>query len=58
MVEISKRLVLHFEQGQFTFRAFDPAATNEQLFNLAQKINILQIDEVKQITTVSIMKFM
>ena len=58
MVEISKRLILRFEEGQFTFRAFDQAATNEQLFNLASNINILQEEETKQIITVSVMQFM
>ena len=58
MVEISKRLILRFDEGQFTFRAFDPQATDEQLFNLAGKLNALQEDEAKQIATVSVIQFM
>ena len=58
MVEISKRLVLRFEEGQFTFRAFTPQATDEQLFNLAGKLNALQEDEVSQVATVRVMQFM
>ena len=58
MVEISKRLILRFDEGQFTFRAFDPQATDEQIFNLAGKLNALQEDEAKQIATVRVMQFM
>ena len=58
MVEISKRLILRFDEGQFTFRAFDPAATDEQIFNLAGKLNALQEDEARQIATVRVIQFM
>ena len=58
MVEISKRLILRFDEGQFTFRAFDAEATDEQIFNLAGKLNALQEDEARQIATVRVLQFM
>jgi len=58
MVEMSNRLVLRYEPGQFSFRHFTPTATDEQLFDLAEQLNAFQADEVKQIVRVSVRQLM
>ena len=58
MVEISKRLVLRYEPGQFTFRRFDALATDENLFELAHQLNSFQEDEVRQIVKIQVRQFM
>ena len=58
MVEISKRLVLRYEPGQFSFRNFSHLATDEDLYDLAKSINSFQEDEVKKILMVQVKQFM
>ena len=43
----STNLVLRFNPGQFTFRHFDHTANDEQLFNLARKVNSFQEDDAQ-----------
>ena len=57
-VQISDRLALRYEPGQFSFRHFDAAASNEDLYELAQYLNSLQTDEVKRVVRVQTYQFM
>jgi len=52
LVETSRRLVLRYEPGQFTFRHFVHTASDEQLYDLAQTLNEFQEDEVKKVLKV------
>ena len=54
MFELSKRMVLQYNPGQFTFRHFDALATNEELHALGKQLNSVQEDEVCQITKVRV----
>jgi len=54
MNELSKRLVLRYNPGQYSFRHFDMLATDEELYSLARQLNSVQEDEVKQIVTVEV----
>lgn len=55
MHEISRRLVLRYDPGQFSFRHFDVLATDEELFELANLLNSVQEDDVHQITKVRVL---
>lgn len=52
LVETSRRLVLQYDPGQFTFRHFVHTASDEQLYDLAQGLNEFQEDEVKRVLKV------
>lgn len=54
-MELSRGLVLRYDPGQFTFRKFDPAATDEQLHALAMQINAFQTCPVDVILKVRIL---
>jgi hypothetical protein len=54
MNEISRRLVLRYDPGQFTFRHFLPTATDAELYGIARAVNEFQEDEVKQIVRVQV----
>ena len=56
MFEHSKRLVLRYDPGQFSFRHFDPTASDEALHNLAIQINSVQEDPVAQIVKVRVLR--
>lgn len=56
MREMSRRLVLRYDPGTFTFRNFDVVATDEQLYNLARQINSVQEDEVRQVLKVRVLQ--
>ena len=56
-MEIDKRLVLRFENGQFTFRALAGTASDEELFNLAHGLNAFQEDPVKCIVKIKVIQF-
>jgi len=56
MTELSRRLVLRFDPGQFTFRNFDTGATNDELHDLAMYINAVQEDEIEQIALVRVLR--
>jgi len=55
MFEISRRLVLRYDPGQFSFRNFDTTASDEALHGLAQQINSVQEDDVAQIVKVRVL---
>ena len=65
MLEGPIRLVLRYSPpegstngpGQFTFRDFRQTATDEQLFNLAHRLNSFQEDEVDRIFRVHTFTF-
>jgi len=56
MFEISRRLVLRYDPGQFSFRNFDMSATDAQLHDLAQQINAVQEDDAAQIVKVRVLR--
>ena len=56
MNEMSRRIALRYQPGQFSFRHFDILATDEELYNLAMQINSLQEDEVKQIVKIRVLQ--
>ena len=56
-METEKRLVLRFENGQFTFRGFVHTASDEELFNLAKGLNAFQDDPVKNIVKIKVIQF-
>lgn len=53
----ARRLVLRYDPGQFTFRHFEPVATDEQLYDLAQNLNAFQEDAVDTVLRVVINRF-
>ena len=56
MNEYSKRLVLRYNPGVFTFRHFDAQATDTELFNLGTQLNSVQEDDVHQILKVRVLQ--
>lgn len=56
MNEYSRRLVLNFNPGVFTFRNFDVMATDQQLYDLGRQINSLQEDPVHRILKVRVLQ--
>jgi len=58
MNEMSRRLVLRYEPGQFSFRHFMPTTTDEELYTLARTLNEFQEDEVEQIVRVQVFSLM
>jgi len=54
MNELTRRLVLRYDPGQFTFRHFDVLANDEGLYNLARQLNAVQEDEVDKILKVQV----
>jgi len=56
MTEASRRLVLRYNPGQFTFRHFDMTATSEELHSLAMQLNSIQEDEVHQVVMVRVLQ--
>jgi len=56
-MSLSKRLVLRFGPGQFSFRHFVNNAGNQALYDLAQALNSLQADEAKEVLTVEEFEF-
>lgn len=56
-MEADKRLVLRFEDGQFSFRHFDHAATDAQLYGLAHAINRFQEPELVRVVKISTQMF-
>jgi len=54
MNEFSKRLVLRYNPGQFTFRHFDVLASDEGLYNLGRQLNAVQEDEVDKILKIQV----
>ena len=56
-METDKRLVLRFENGQFTFRGIANTANDEELFGLAKGLNAFQDDPVKSIIKIKVIQF-
>jgi hypothetical protein len=54
MTEISKRLVLQYEPGVFSFTRFNHDANDTELYTLARQLNAVQEDEVSRIVTVQV----
>ena len=54
MFETSRRLVLRYDPGQFTFRHFEAIATDAELYALARQLNSVQEDEVDKIVKVQV----
>jgi len=54
MNEFSRRLILRYDPGQFTFRHFDVMASDEGLYNLAMQLNSVQEDEVDKILKIQV----
>ena len=42
LIENNRRLVLRYNPSQFTFRNFVHSASNEQLYDLANRLNAFQ----------------
>ena len=57
MLETSRRLVLRYEAGQFTFRHANEAASDEQLYNLARQLNVFQDDDLDSVVKVRVYEF-
>ena len=56
-METERRLVLRFENGQFTFRGLSEAAGDEELLRLAHGLNAFQDDPVKSVVKVKVIQF-
>ena len=54
---MESRLVLQYDEGQLSFRRVNPAASYQQLFALANAINLLQSDPVKHVLVVTVRDF-
>jgi len=57
MLETSRRLILRYDTGQFTFRHASEAATDEQLYNLAHNLNAFQEDDLDSVVKVRVYEF-
>ena len=54
MNELTRRIALRYDPGQFSFRHFDILASDEELYNLAMQLNSVQEDEVKKIVKIQV----
>ena len=52
LMETSRRLVLRYDKGQYTFRRLDEASTPTEMHTLASHINAIQVDPVEKIVLV------
>ena len=52
ITDTAKRVTLHYEnpEGSFSFSNIEPAATDQQIFNLAHIFNAAQADPVVKIS--------
>jgi hypothetical protein len=57
MLDSSTSLVLCYDPGQFTFRHFNPVATDAQLYSLALQLNAFQTCAVDKVLKVRVMEF-
>jgi len=57
MLETSRRLVLRYDPGQFTFRHASETATDEQLFNLAHQLNVFQENTLTKVVKIRVYEF-
>ena len=56
-METDKRLVLRYENGQFTFRGLAESAGDEELLRLAHGLNAFQDDPLKRVVKVKVIQF-
>ena len=56
-MNIDKRLVLEYDEGQMTFRHLNPDASYSDIFSLAININALQVDPVRRVLLVTVNQF-
>ena len=56
--ELSRRLVLNYDPGQFTFRNFIQTSTDEQLLDLAEAVNLFQDTPVAKVLKIQTFDFM
>ena len=56
-MDSDKRLVLRFENGQFTFRGLAQTASDEDLLSLAHGLNAFQEDPVKRVVKIKVIQF-
>ena len=56
-METDRRLVLRFENGQFTFRGLAGTAGDEELLSLAKGLNAFQEDPVKRVVKIRVIHF-
>lgn len=54
---IDKRIVLRFEDGQFSFRHVNHSANYEQIFSLARALNDFQTEPARQYLLVTATEF-
>jgi len=52
LTEINRKLVLHYDPGQFTFRHFIHTSSDTQLYVLARSINSFQTDTAAKVLKV------
>jgi hypothetical protein len=50
---VGKRIVLEFEDGSYSFNRFDLLATNDEMYDLAMKLNAFQNEQPKSVNYVS-----
>jgi hypothetical protein len=53
----NRKLILKYNEGQFTFRNFNNAATDAQLHDLAMRLNAFQITKANKIIKVRTFAF-
>ena len=51
-VLVSKRIILEFEEGRYSFNRFDMAATNDEMYELAMALNAFQAEPPKSVSYV------
>ena len=56
MNELSRRIVLRYNPGVFSFRHFDVLATDQELYDLARRLNSVQEDEVDQVFKIRVLQ--
>jgi hypothetical protein len=53
-IETSRRLVLRYDEGQFSFNRFDEAAGADELYTLANYINAVQADDLDKVVLITV----
>ena len=56
-METDRRLVLRFENGQFTFRGIAGTAGDEELLSLERGLNAFQDEPVKSVVKIKVIQF-
>jgi len=58
LAEMSNRLILRFDPGQFTFNHFFAGSNDESLHELANALNKFQEDELKRVLKVQVFELL